>query len=78
MLPSQYREPIKTLHKNLGVILRLFNCGDKIDSDSLNILCKQSYEFILTEFPFANITFSLINFWHTQWNLFASIMMATN
>lgn len=59
MLPSQYQGPITKIHTNLGVILRIFNSGEKIDTDSLNTLCKDTYEFIVIEFSFANITPSL-------------------
>ena len=44
---------------NLSVILRIFNSNQEVETDKLDILCKQTYELILTTFPWASITPSL-------------------
>ena len=44
---------------NLSVILRIFNSNQEVETDKLDILCKQNYELILTTFPWASITPSL-------------------
>ena len=55
------RELILIIHKNLSGILRVFNSSHKIDTTQLNILCNDTYEFIvfIVNFHRANITPSL-------------------
>ena len=40
-------------------ILRVFNSSKQVDTAKLNTLCKYTYEFIVTELPWVNITPSL-------------------
>ena len=44
---------------NLSVILRVFNNSQEVESEKMDVLCKQTYELILTAFPWASITPSL-------------------
>ena len=62
IIPSKYRNSLKEIHKQLSVILRVFNSDKEIDAEALNIFCKHTYESISVEFPWANITQSLQNF----------------
>ncbi|KAI6661435.1 hypothetical protein LOD99_13307 [Oopsacas minuta] len=59
LISEDMREPINTLHSNLSVLLRIFNCDHAVDTDKLNSLCKDTYESILSNFPWANVTPSL-------------------
>ena len=59
LIPFEFREPIKIIHLNVSVILRIFNCGQAIDTDKLDKVCKYTYEFIVVEFPWVNVTPSL-------------------
>ena len=59
MIPNDLRDPISRLHTNLSVILRIYNSNQAIDTEKLENLCKDTYEFILITFPWANITPSL-------------------
>ena len=59
LIPFESREPIKLIHLNLSSILRVFNCGQAIDTDKLDNICKYTYEFIVVEFPWVNVTPSL-------------------
>ena len=47
---------IEKIQTNLSVLLRFLNSGDSIDCDKMQELCKETYEFILVEYPWANIT----------------------
>ena len=44
---------------NLSVILRVFNSSQEVETEKMDFLCKQTYELILTAFPWASITPSL-------------------
>ena len=55
----QDRKHIKMLHDNISAILRVFNSSHKIDTTQLNVLCKDTYESIVVNFHWANITPSL-------------------
>ncbi|KAI6650612.1 hypothetical protein LOD99_7662 [Oopsacas minuta] len=59
LISEDMREPINTLHNNLSVLLRIFNCNHTVDTDKLNSLCKDTYESILSNFPWTNVTPSL-------------------
>ena len=59
MLPANQHESIGMILNNLSVILRIFSCNRKIDTNELDTLCKETYEYILTHFPWVNITPSL-------------------
>ena len=50
------RETIKITHNNTSAIQRVFNSSQRIDAAKLNTLGKYTYEFILTERPWVNIT----------------------
>ena len=44
---------------NRSVILRVFNSSQEVESEKMDVLCKQTYELILTAFPWASIPPSL-------------------
>ena len=56
---SKSDEFVGTLQTNLSVLLRIFNSNQAIDKDKLDSLCKETYESILTDFPWASVTPSL-------------------
>ena len=60
LIPSQFRDTIKIIHNNTSAILLVFNSSRQIDTAKLKTLCKYSYEFIVTELPWVNITPSLL------------------
>ena len=61
MVPHENREALDKIHTNLGVILRLFNCDQKIDTEQFSIF-RDTYEFIVHSFPWASITPTLHSF----------------
>ena len=56
VLPCEHHIVIQTLYNNLGAILSIYNCGQKVNTEELDYLCKETYEIILEKFPFANIS----------------------
>ena len=44
------------IQNNLSAILRIYNNHREIHTETLDSLCKETYELILTAFPWANIT----------------------
>ena len=58
-IPSKYSNSLKEIHKQLSVILRVYNSDKGIDAEALDIFCKRTYGSILVEFPWSNITPSL-------------------
>ena len=42
--------------RNLAIILRIMNSNEKVDANKLEILCKDTYEFIINSFPWVSIT----------------------
>ena len=63
LIPPEFRDNIGIIQMNLSVILRIFNSNQEVETDKLDILCKQTYELILTTFPWASITPSLHKIW---------------
>ncbi|KAI6658670.1 hypothetical protein LOD99_11016 [Oopsacas minuta] len=59
LISEDMREPINSLHSNLSVLLSIFNCTHAVDTDKLNSLCRDTYESILSNFPWVNVTPSL-------------------
>ena len=59
LLPPEYHNPLAKIQNNLFAILRTFSCSREINTDALDIICRETYEFILLQFPWANITPSL-------------------
>ena len=59
LIPPEFRDNIGIIQMNLSVILRIFNSNQEVETDKLDILCKQTYELILTTFRWASITQSL-------------------
>ena len=53
------KEKLTTIHTNLGAILCVFNSSHKLDVGKLEMLCKSTYEYIVTNFPWISITPSL-------------------
>ena len=43
---------MEKIMKNLNAILRLVNCTRKVNMDDFEALCQQTYELMLTHFPF--------------------------
>ena len=52
-------EKIQTIHTNLGAILRVYNSSHKLDVCKLDSLCKDTYIYIVNNFPWVSITPSL-------------------
>ena len=59
LIPSEFTDTIKIIHNNTSAILRVFNSSQQIDTAKLSTLGKYTYEFIVTELPWVNITPSL-------------------
>jgi hypothetical protein len=59
LLPDQYKEPVLHIHHGLSVIFRVMSSTRKVDWMRLQVLCTQIYVFILTVFPWVNISQSL-------------------
>ena len=53
------RASLDVIQTHLSVILRLVNSSENINTLKFEELCKETYEFILTKFSWANITPSL-------------------
>ena len=58
LLPED-KYSIALIQKNISVILRLYNSSSKLDTLKLDNFCKETYQFILKEFPWVSITPSL-------------------
>jgi hypothetical protein len=57
---TEERDVLSTLHKNIGVVLRVVNSKSRrVDTDSLQELCLKTYLEIAIKFPWASITTSL-------------------
>ncbi|KAI6647093.1 hypothetical protein LOD99_8930 [Oopsacas minuta] len=56
MIPPDLSGPIRTLQAKLSVLLPVFNSNQAIDTDKLDSLCKDTYESILIDFPWASVT----------------------
>ena len=56
---EQDRDHVRIIQSNLSAILRVFNSNHKVDTTELKELCKETYLFIVINFPWANITPSL-------------------
>ena len=59
LVPLEYHDPLRKIQSNLSAILRIFGCSREINTDQLDIICRETYIFILTQFPWANISPSL-------------------
>ena len=59
LIPFEFHEPLKIIHTNLSVVLRIYNSDREINTERLDILCKETYEYIVINFSWANITPSL-------------------
>ena len=59
LITADLRDPITKILHNLSAILRSFSSSREINTDTHELLCRETYEFILLKFPFANITPSL-------------------
>ena len=55
-IQTDYKETIISIHTYLGAILRVYNCGRRIDTEELALVCRKLYLLILKTFPWANIT----------------------
>ena len=59
LIPSEFRDTIKNIHNNTSAILRVFNSSRQTDTTKLSTISKYTYEFLVTELPWVNITPSL-------------------
>ena len=59
IVPEKYRCDIAELHKNLGAILRIVCCKNKIDVSAFRELTCATNLLILRKFPWAEINFTL-------------------
>ena len=59
LITFEFHEPLKIIHTNLSVVLRIYNSDSEINTERLDILCKETYEYIVFNFSWANITPSL-------------------
>ena len=59
LIPFEFHEPLTIIHTNLSVVLRIYNSDREINTERLDILCKETYEYIVINFSWANITPSL-------------------
>ncbi|KAI6660737.1 Dna-mediated transposase [Oopsacas minuta] len=50
---------LEKIQTYLSVVLRLVNSGNLINCSKMEELCKETYEYILVQFPWANVTPSL-------------------
>ena len=55
LLPED-KSSIALIQKNISVILRLYISSSKLDTLRLDNFCKETYQFILKEFPWVSIT----------------------
>ena len=55
-IPGDYRDKISYIHTNLSAILRVYNSKQTDNTDQLEILCKNTYEMIIVDFPWVNVT----------------------
>ena len=55
-IQTDHKETIISIHTYLGDILRVYNCGRRIDTEELALVCRKLYLLILKTFPWANIT----------------------
>ena len=56
LIPSEFRDAIDIIHCNLSAILRVYNSSQEVETEKLDALCKETYEFIVITFPWVNIT----------------------
>ena len=59
IISDNLRDDLCTLHTNLSVLLKIFNCNKAVQTDKLDAICKDTYELILIAFPWASVTPSL-------------------
>ena len=62
LVEQQHKEALSKLHTQISAILRIFNCGQKVNTNELGKLCNGTYLLILESFPWANITPTLHKF----------------
>ena len=56
LVPVETRDELVLIQNNLSAILRIYNSSHEIDTEKLETLAKETYELIITTFPWANIT----------------------
>ena len=56
LIPTEYHGNLKVIHTNLSVCPRIYNSDREINTERLDILCKNTYEYIVIRFPWANIS----------------------
>ena len=54
LIDQKYKYEVEIIHRNLAIILRIMNSSEKIDTIKLEVFCKDTYEFIIISFPWAN------------------------
>ena len=60
VIPQENHRNITKIFNNLGAILRLYNINRKIDTESLDNVCRETYESIWINFSWAHVTHQLL------------------
>ena len=55
LVPVAIRDELVLIQNNLSEILRIYNSSHEIDTEKLETLAKETYELIITTFPWACI-----------------------
>jgi hypothetical protein len=56
---DEEKEGFQHLHKHMSIILRLVSCKQKIDTDSFEFLCNETYLNLVKHFPWASVPQSI-------------------
>ena len=59
LVDAQHRDSLLQIHTNVSSILRIINSSQKVKTDLLGTICKDTYLMILDKFPWARITLTL-------------------
>ena len=59
LVDAQHRDSLLQIHTNASSILRIINSSQKVKTDLLETICKDTYLMILDKFPWASITLTL-------------------
>ena len=56
VVPQETHQVHTTTFNNLGYILRLYNSNRKVDTEGLDIVCRETYKSILINFSWTRVT----------------------
>ena len=59
VIPTQIHPSVTKIYNNLGAILRIYNSSRRVDTEKLDDLCRETYQCVLTKFPWVHITLTL-------------------